>query len=253
MSDLSIELRGAVARGEITAHYQPQFDSASHAIVSAEVLARWTHPEFGPISPAVFIPLAEQLGLIDELGDHMFDVGCASALDWQQRGFEVEVAINVSAVQLRDQGFAQRVLDAVHATSLNPQLLTIEVTESTEIIDVSAVAERLDWLRSVGVTISVDDFGTGHSSVEQVLELRATELKIDQGLVRDDSQTAASLLGAVVSFAHAKGLRVVAEGVETPEELARVTKMHCDRVQGYLLGEPVDKPAFDELLVRTRG
>ncbi len=245
---LAAELPQAVARGQISAHYQPQFDVATREIVAAEALARWTHPELGSIAPDVFIPLAEKLDLIDELGDYMISLGCAAARDWQRQGHAIEVAVNVSALQLTDPEFARRLLRTVEGRGLAPHLLTIEVTESTEIIDVSVVAERLDWLRSVGVTISVDDFGTGHSSVEQVLDLRATELKIDQSLTRDESVAARTLLAAVVAFAHDKGLRVVAEGIETEAQLQHVRELRCDRAQGYLLGRPVDRAAFDALL-----
>jgi EAL domain-containing protein (putative c-di-GMP-specific phosphodiesterase class I) len=246
--DLTHDLPGAVARGEIIAHYQPQFDVLTDTIVAAETLARWIHPEVGMVSPGVFIPMAEELGIIDEIGDHMIEVGCTSAVDWQQHGHAIEVAVNVSALQLKDHGFARRMLATIEAHALDPRLFTIEVTESTEIIDVSAVAERLDWLRSVGVTISVDDFGTGHSSVEQVLDLRATELKIDQSLVQDAGAAATTLLAAVVTFAHDKGLRVVAEGIETIEQRDRMRLLRCDRAQGFLLSRPIDKIAFDLLL-----
>ena len=247
-ASLAAELPGAVSRGEIFAHYQPQFDVATGEIVAAETLARWWHQELGIIPPAIFIPLAEELGLIDELGDHMIDLGCDAARDWKRSGHAIEVAVNVSALQLTDPEFSRRLLRTVEQRDLSPRLLTIEVTESSEIIDVSAVADRLDWLRSVGVTISVDDFGTGHSSVEQVLDLRATELKIDQSLTRDESSAARTLLAAVVSFAHDKGLRVVAEGVETEPQLTRVRELRCDRAQGYLLGRPVEKAQFDRML-----
>ena len=245
---LAAELPRAVSRGEITAHYQPQFDVGTGTVVAAETLARWTHPDLGVVPPAEFIPLAEALGLIDELGDHMIELGCGAASDWQRQGHAIEVAVNVSALQLTDPDFARRLLKTVELHDLAPRLVTIEVTESAEIIDVSAVAERLDWLRSVGVTISVDDFGTGHSSVEQVLDLRATELKIDQSLTRDESGSARTLLAAVVTFAHDKGLRVVAEGIETESQLSRVRELRCDRAQGYLLGRPVDKAQFDRML-----
>jgi EAL domain-containing protein (putative c-di-GMP-specific phosphodiesterase class I) len=248
---LAADLRGAVDRGEIIAYYQPQFAVDTRRIVSAEALSRWLHPELGVILPGDFIPIAEEHGLIGDIGDHMIGLGCRSAADWLHKGDSIEVAVNVSAIQLRDAGFADRLVGAIQTAGLDPQLLTIEVTESTAIIDVSSVAERLDWLRSVGVTISVDDFGTGHSSVERVIDLRAKELKIDQGLVQDDSTGARILLGAVVAFAHDKGLRVVAEGVETEDQLDRVRELRCDRAQGYLLGRPVPRAEFDRLLAAS--
>jgi EAL domain-containing protein (putative c-di-GMP-specific phosphodiesterase class I) len=246
-SRLLADLSGAVVRHEIVAFYQPQFDLASGRIVSAEALARWAHPD-GLVSPTTFIPLAEDSGIIHEIGANMIDLACAAALDWCSDGDRIEVAVNVSATQLHDVGFADRLIETVRSFGLDPTLLTIEVTESTAIIDVSAVAERLDWLRSVGMTISIDDFGTGHSSVEQVLSLRATELKIDQSLVREEGSGARTLLAAVVSFARDKGLRVVAEGIETEAQLQRMRELRCDRAQGFLLGRPVPKDEFDALL-----
>ncbi len=245
---LATELHGAVKRGEIVAYYQPQVDVDTRRIVCAEALSRWVHPEFGIVSPQIFIPLAEEHHLIDEIGEHMLQLGCHAAAGWQKRSMPIEVAVNVSPTQLRDPAFATHVLGEVKASTLDPNLLTIEVTETTAIVDVSAVADRLDWLRSVGVTISVDDFGVGHSSVEQMLELRATELKIDQSLVQDPSATAKTLLAAIVTFARDKGLRVVAEGVETVEQFARARALRCDRAQGYLLGRPMRKAQFDSLL-----
>jgi EAL domain-containing protein (putative c-di-GMP-specific phosphodiesterase class I) len=247
-SPLLAELAGAVSRNEIVAFYQPQFDVDTERIVAAEALARWVHPVLGLVPPSSFIPLAEESGLIHEIGDHMIATACSAAVEWDQAGRAIEVAVNVSATQLHEARFADRLLDTVNSVGLDPGLLTVEVTESTAIIDVSSVAERLDWLRSVGVSISVDDFGVGHSSVEQVLSLRATELKIDQGLVRDEGGAARILLAAVVAFAHDKGLRVVAEGVENHEQLDRVRELRCDRAQGYLLGKPMPKSEIDALL-----
>ena len=247
-TELDADLAGAVGRGEVTAEFQAQIDVASGRIVAAETLARWQHPTRGAIEPTVFIPVAERTGAIEEIGDRMFRLACDAALDWQRAGYGVEVAVNVSATQLRDPAFARRVLSTVESLAIDPQLLTIEITESTEIIDMSAVAERLDWLRSVGMTISVDDFGTGQSSVEQMLDLRASELKIDRSLTQDESASARALLAAVVSFAHGQGLRVVAEGIETESQLARAVESGCDRAQGYLFGRPAPRSDFDRLL-----
>jgi EAL domain-containing protein (putative c-di-GMP-specific phosphodiesterase class I) len=250
-SDLRSELAGAVSRHEIAAYYQPQFELRTDRIVSAEALARWIHPELGLVPPSTFIPLAEESGLIHEVGARMIELACTAAVDWASDGDPIEVAVNVSATQLHDQRFADRLLEIVRSVELDPALLTLEVTESIEIIDVSLVVEQLDWLRSVGMSISVDDFGTGHSSVEQVLGLRATELKIDQSIVRDESPGARTLLAAVVSFARDKGLRVVAEGIETEAQLQRIRELNCDRAQGYLLGHPLPRDEFD-LLVSAR-
>lgn len=248
---LASELYGAVERGEIIAHYQAQVAVDTRRIVSAEALSRWAHPKLGIVPPGTFIPLAEEHGLIGEIGEYMLKTGCEAAAAWQKSAIPIEVAVNVSPIQLRNPAFAEHLIREVRASELDPQLLTIEVTETTPIVDVSTVAERLDWLRSVGVTISVDDFGMGHSSVEQILDLRATELKIDQSLVQDASVSAKTLLAAVVTFAREKGLRVVAEGVETEAQFMRVRELRCDRAQGYLLGRPMPRAEFDSMLSTT--
>ncbi|MEO8932302.1 MAG: EAL domain-containing protein [Lacisediminihabitans sp.] len=248
---LASDLRGAVTRGEIIVHFQPQVAVDTRRIVSAEALSRWMHPTLGIVSPDTFIPLAEDYNLIGEIGEYVLRVGCETAAAWQKGAMPIEVAVNVSPFQLRDPAFAEHIIREVRAAELDPEFLTIEVTEATAIVDVSTVAERLDWLRSVGVTISVDDFGVGHSSVEQILDLRATELKIDQSLVQDASIAAQALLTAVVTFASDKGLRVVAEGVETEDQFTRVHALRCDRAQGYLLGRPMPRAEFDSMLAAT--
>jgi EAL domain-containing protein (putative c-di-GMP-specific phosphodiesterase class I) len=251
VEQLTLDLAGAVDRDEIVAFYQPQIDIETGVIVSAEALSRWMHPALGMIPPATFIPIAEENGFIDAIGDRMLAMSCESAASWQVRDEPIEIAVNVSAAQLDDAQFAERLIGIVRSTQLSPHLLTIEVTESREILDTSAVADRLDWLRSVGVTISVDDFGTGHSSIDQLLRLRATELKIDQSLIQDESPSALTLLTAVIAFARDRGLRVVAEGVESETQFDRVRELHCDRAQGYLLGRPIPKDEFELLLAHT--
>jgi EAL domain-containing protein (putative c-di-GMP-specific phosphodiesterase class I) len=251
-SQLVADLPGAASRGEIVAFYQPQISVADGRTVAAEALCRWFHPELGMIAPSIFIPLAEEEGLIDEIGDFMMLEACGFAAHWEHDGTPIEVAVNVSGIQLRNPEFANHVVAMLHAVDLDPRFLTIEVTESEAILDLTMVAERLDWLRAVGVSISVDDFGTGHSSVDQLLGLRATELKIDQSLIQEDGATSGTLLTAVVAFAHDRGLRVVAEGVETQAQLAWVEALHCDRAQGFLLGMPVPEREF-ELVGILRG
>jgi EAL domain-containing protein (putative c-di-GMP-specific phosphodiesterase class I) len=251
-SQLISDLPGAAERGEIVAFYQPQIEIVHGSVVAAEALSRWFHPELGLVPPDVFIPLAEEIGAINEIGEFMMRSACAFAAGHGRDGHPIDIAVNVSAIQLGETDYASHVLEILRANDLEPNFLTIEVTESTAILDVLAVAERLDGLRAVGVSISVDDFGTGHSSVDQLLSLHATELKIDQSLVQDHASRARTLLGAVVAFAHDKGLRVVAEGVETAAQLAAVTALGCDRVQGYLVGKAMPAAEFQLLMASPR-
>jgi len=245
LDELRADLNGAVERGEIIAYFQPQISITGGHVVAAEALSRWAHPTEGMIGPDVFIPLAEQSGVIDDIGDFMLREACQFAVWCQAQGHAIDIAVNVSADQLHDAEYAANVVKLLREVGLHPRYLTIEITESQAIIDVSEVAQRLDWLRSVGVSISVDDFGTGFSSVGQVLDLRATELKIDKEFIQYSPASVTTLLTAVIDFAHDKGLRVVAEGIETEEQLARVRALPCDRAQGYLIGMPVPATEFD--------
>lgn len=251
-SQLALDLPGAAARGEIVAFFQPQVALPGGAVVGAEALGRWFHPRFGLIAPGVFIPLAEAVGTIAEIGEHMLNVACGFGAAYGRRGSGIDVAVNVSALQLRDENFAAYVLDTAATHSMDPRHLTIEVTETEAVLEVGAVGERFELLRAVGVTVSVDDFGTGQSSIEQLLGLQASELKIDQSLVQDRAASARTLLAAVIAFAHDKGLRVVAEGVETRAELARMSALGCDRVQGYLTGKAMPAHEFQQFGTASR-
>lgn len=247
-TQLVADLSGASARGEIVAYYQPQRDIRTGAVVGAEALSRWLHPRLGLIAPDIFIPLAEAEGTIVGIGEHMLDLACVFGDAHGERGAAIDIAVNVSAIQLRDEDFAARTLLAAERHGLDPRRLVIEVTETEAVVDVSAVGERFDLFRAAGVTVSIDDFGRGQSSIEQLLCLQATELKIDQSLVRGRDGSSDRLLAAIVTFAHDKGLRVVAEGVETTGELAAMTALGCDRVQGYLTGRAMPADEFDDFV-----
>jgi EAL domain-containing protein (putative c-di-GMP-specific phosphodiesterase class I) len=242
------DLAGAVERGEIVAHYQPQVDLASNRIVAAEALARWRHPEFGLIAPGVFIPIAEETALIHSLGRFMIDQVLSAVGQWQSRGIELEVSVNVSANQLTTLEFFDQLDSDLSRLHLAPGAVTIEITESYPILDTPSIALRLNDLRRRGLGISIDDYGVGYSSLQQLERMPATELKIDQSLVQDESVQSLALMTAVVELAHWRGLRVVAEGVETEAQLARMRELDCDRAQGYLLGRPMPQDEL-ELLV----
>ncbi|WP_411700997.1 EAL domain-containing protein [Conyzicola sp.] len=241
------DLEGAVDRGEIVALFQPQIDVQTRQIVAVEALARWNHPELGSVPPEIFIPIAEEHHLINRIGDFMIDEGCRLAADFLALGHRIDVAVNVSAAQLLDLEFLDRVQQNIQRHALSPANITVEVTESLPIADVPEVSERLVELRELGLGISVDDFGTGHSSLDRLLVLPATELKIDQSLIRD-MEASAALLRAAVRTAHDYGLRVVAEGVETEEHFEWCIELGCDRAQGYLFSRPTTEHAIAQLL-----
>jgi len=246
--NVATELEGAVARGEITPAFQPQIDIPTRRIVAVEALARWTHPILGAVAPIDFIPVAEQLGLIDEIGNYMLDESCRCSSEWIAAGLSVEVAVNVSPAQLADVHFLDRIQSNLEQHQLSANRLTIEITESLPVADVPNVLVRLAELRDLGVGISVDDFGTGHASVQRLSSLPVSELKLDQSLVQDLSEPPLFLTEAI-AVARLDGLRVVAEGVETEEQFERARWLGCDRAQGYLFGRPATEADITLALV----
>jgi EAL domain-containing protein (putative c-di-GMP-specific phosphodiesterase class I) len=243
--DLAQDLLGAAERGEMLAYFQPQWDVESLEMVAVEALCRWRHPVLGLIAPDVFIGLAEQSEAIHELGDFMIDATCDLAADLKEQDVALDVSLNMSVAQLVSSSACDRLIERIEQLHLDAPRITVEVTESVEIVDVAAVVGNLDSLRQRGVGVSIDDFGTGHSSREQVLRLPVTEIKIDRSVVQE--LPGASLAHQAVALAEERGLRVVAEGIETPDQLEQVRALGCHRAQGYLWGRP--KPR--EQLVRS--
>jgi diguanylate cyclase (GGDEF)-like protein len=249
---LETELHGAVDRGEIQVFFQPQIDVATGRAVAVEALARWQHPVLGAVPPGEFVPVAEDSGLIRQLGEHVLRQACRTVADWSRDGLELEVAVNVSAVQLTDAGFSDVVQRVLAETGLRPERLILEVTESQVLTEVADRHGHLTRLRSTGVGISVDDFGTGYSSLAQLDHLPATELKIDRSFVAQITDGRPSpLVAGIVGLAHGLGLRVVAEGIETPGQLQAMRRIGCDRAQGYLLGRPAESDAVHHGLLHA--
>ena len=246
--DLARALPGAAARGELHAYFQPQLDLVSGRIVAAEALCRWEHPLWGWVAPDLFIPVAEEDDSILEIGRWMIDEGCRRSVEWFDHGLAVEIAVNVSAAQLTTPEFFDYVANAIASSGARPRAITIEITESRHIDDVESVASRLGPLLSSGLGVSIDDFGTGFSSVQQILDLPATEIKVDQTLVQGGTERTGLLLGKVVELARQHGLRTVAEGVETREQLDLVRALGFDRAQGYLIGAALAPRDFERQL-----
>lgn len=245
-SILTGDLGSALPHRELVAVYQPQVDLHTDRIVAAEALCRWRHPTLGVVWPVEFIPIAEEIGIIHEIGRFMLEVGGRAAAAWSDLG--VEVSVNVSPLQLEtDEAFALLVsgLDSLPDFE---GALTLEVTESQPILDLPPVVARLQTLQQRGLGISIDDFGAGHSSLAQLTSLPATEVKIDQSLVQDVSPATSSTIATVVQLAHAAGTRVVAEGVETEAQLHRIMLLGCDRAQGFLIGRPTSEAQFRTLV-----
>lgn len=247
------DLRSALARHELVLHYQPKFDAPSGPLIGAEALLRWMHPTRGLIPPDQFVPLAEKTGLILPIGEWVLDEACRQLREWHDAGHaDWSIAVNLSSLQFGHAGMVSAVSAALQRHALAPRHLTLEITESTAMRDVEASLAILMQLHDLGVRISIDDFGTGYSSLLYLKRLPATELKIDRGFIRDlarDSEDAA-IVSAIVALGQTLNLRIVAEGVETPEQQAFLTNLGCDALQGFLLGKPMPAQQFVDTVAR---
>lgn len=236
------DLRVALERGELRLHYQPKFASGSGRMLGAEALLRWQHPQQGLLAPVRFIGLAEKTGLIIPIGDWVLDEACRQMRLWYEQGHQDwRVAVNLSALQFCHGELVETVRQTLARHTLPANCLTLEITESTAMHDVSASQQILEQLAEMGVDIAIDDFGTGYSSLLYLKRLPANELKIDRGFVQDlehDGDDMA-IVSAIVALGQALDLRIVAEGVETAEQQAFLTNLGCDAMQGYLLGHPL--------------
>lgn len=246
--DMATALVGAVARGEISAVFQPQIDVATGGIVGVEALCRWTHPTWGSVPPEEFIAVAEETGLIHEIGHFMAEECCRAFAAWSTPEHPVDVSVNVSPVQLETAEFTEWLAGCLADEAPPVGVFTLEITESRPIADVATVLRRLEPLRELGVGIALDDLGIGHASLTQLRRLHGTEVKLDRSLVTDESEDGERTIARVVDIAHRAGIRVVAEGVETTRDLDRVRRLGCDRAQGYLLGRPMTADAIARLI-----
>jgi diguanylate cyclase (GGDEF)-like protein len=252
---LEAELRDAITLDQLVLHYQPIVAMSGDHIVGVEALVRWQHPTRGLLGPNAFIPVAEETGLIVPLGSWVLREACTQATAWQQRGRQpTYVSVNVAAKQLREPMFAAQIQAVLQDTGLPPGLLALEVTETGAMADVALSTEVLHEARALGLHgIAIDDFGTGYSSLNMLQQLPITHVKIDRGFV-DDLETNPSnetLARTIIAMGHALGLEVIAEGVETPRQLAILRDQGCDSAQGYLFSRPVPAAGIQTLLEQT--
>ena len=244
--ELLKDLRRALELKQLELFYQPKIHAPSGSITGAEALLRWNHPMRGMISPDVFIPMAERYGLIVPIGSWVIDEACRQVRAWRDIGLRMKVAINLSVLQLRHADLVTEITDALETHQVNPDLLTCEITESSAMDDVETTVRVLRELHTHGVHISIDDFGTGHSSLSHLRTLPVDELKIDRSFVMDleTSGDARKVALAVVNLAKALELKVVAEGVETEGQNRILREMGCDQLQGYLFAKPMSAKAI---------
>jgi EAL domain-containing protein (putative c-di-GMP-specific phosphodiesterase class I) len=245
---IELELRNALIRGELLLNYQPQVGEDGR-VIGAEALIRWRHPVRGLVPPNDFIPLAESTGLMIPIGDWVLRSACVQLARWQSNpaSANVTLAVNVSASQFAEAGFVQRVLDIVRETGVPISLLKLELTESMLADDIEAVVRKMAELKSHGVRLSLDDFGTGFSSLNYLRQLPLDQLKIDQSFVRNilRSSEDASIARTVVALGRTLGLDVIAEGVETVEHRRTLAEMGCTSYQGYYFARPMAGADFD--------
>jgi diguanylate cyclase (GGDEF)-like protein/PAS domain S-box-containing protein len=241
--DVERDLRAALTGGQFVLHYQPIVNLADEAVVGVEALLRWEHPSRGLVLPADFIPLAEQNGLIVELGAWALVSALSQAAKWEAAGHELSISINVSSRQLADDALVDLVKGALADSGVRPDRVCLEVTETAILDDPARAAARLDELRQLGVRIAFDDFGTGYSSLRHLIELPVDEIKLDRsfvsGLVGDQARPSRAILIAVIAAARELEIGVVAEGVELEVQLTQLRAVGCDRAQGLLFSRPL--------------
>lgn len=243
-------LRHALGHGELVLHYQPKFEIASGRLVGAEALVRWKHPTRGMVPPSEFIPLAESTGLIVQVGEWVLEQACAQASIWQQAGLPpFRLAVNVSAREFTPS-LPDRVAGTLRRYRLPPYWLELEITESTLMHDIEQVIDIMDCVNGLGVALSLDDFGTGYSSLSYLKRFPIDTLKIDRsfttGIPRDSSDCA--IASTIISMGRRLGHRVIAEGVETVDQIEFLREAGCDEVQGYLYGKPLPACEFEAAL-----
>jgi diguanylate cyclase len=251
---LESELHEALHAGQFELHYQPKVDTSTGRINSAEALIRWRHPQRGLISPNEFIGVAEECGLLDAIGEWVLCEACRQAKAWQEQGLRpLRVAVNLAPSQFRLANLVDRIRHALEAAQLDPQYLEIELTESAVMSDAEESIVILESISRMGVLVSVDDFGTGYSSMSYLRRFPIDKLKIDRCFVEEMTRRPedASIVRAIISLAHSLHLKVIAEGVETPEQLALLTELGCDQYQGFYFSPALVPGQFADLVKNT--
>ncbi len=249
--ELELDLSAAVAEQQFFLLYQPIFDLPTRRVIGVEALVRWRHPTRGIVPPNLFIPIAEENGLIVPIGRWVLEQACVQAAAWSSERHALGISVNVSAYQLGRRSFADDVRRALRLSGLDPALLTLEITETTIMRDVAGASERLGEIKQLGVRVAIDDFGTGYASLSNLQRMPVDVLKVDRSFVAalNDGGQSRELLEAILGVGQALSLRVVAEGIETQSQMTTLEEMGCEMAQGFLMGRPSPPEAIRELLL----
>ncbi|TCU77412.1 diguanylate cyclase (GGDEF)-like protein [Tissierella praeacuta] len=244
------QLRQAVENNQLVLHYQPQIDIATGEITGLEALVRWNHPDKGLLYPDKFIPLAEETGLIIQIGGWILKEALNQGKEWIDLGYDIMVSVNISAKQFQRKEFIDELIKILKETGLNPKNLTLEITETTAISDISYTSKVLDTLKALGIAVAIDDFGTGYSSLNYLNQMSVSELKIDRSFIWDIEKNEKNKMisNTIIVLAKQLGLKVTAEGVENTEQLHILKEMKCDTAQGYYFSKPVSKEKIYKMI-----
>jgi EAL domain-containing protein (putative c-di-GMP-specific phosphodiesterase class I) len=250
---IELDLRKAIIQNQFEIYYQPKIDVQTRDIIGAEALLRWFHPQKGFISPGIFIPIAEESGLITTIDAWILDQVCQQIKSWQAENIFVSIAVNLSGVNFQDVGLCDRVATILQRHHIDPQYIELEVTETALIQNPEQTGKILQQLKNLGIKLALDDFGTGYSSLNYLRNFPFDHIKLDRSFVeRVDEQTKnATILNAMILLAHGLDLHVVGEGVEREAEYDFLKQNHCDALQGYLFSPPVNVHEFKKLLLKV--
>jgi EAL domain-containing protein (putative c-di-GMP-specific phosphodiesterase class I)/GGDEF domain-containing protein len=251
---MEVELHHALKRDEFVVYYQPKVDLKTGDILGMEALIRWRHPRLGLVPPNEFIPIAEHNGLISDISHWLIHTVCKQILHWMEIGYGiVPVSINISAVEFRNTELGDSIIKIIEKYDLPGNSIEIEITETAVMQNMDTAVTILDQLQKAGLSISIDDFGTGYSSLSYLKRFTLSKVKIDRSFITEftTAKNDAALVSAIIAMAHSLGLKVVAEGVETDEQLRFLQDLHCDEIQGYLISRPVPVEEVSDLLARS--
>jgi EAL domain-containing protein (putative c-di-GMP-specific phosphodiesterase class I) len=250
---LENDLRKAIKRNEFILHFQPRVDTVTGTMVGAEALIRWNHPKWGLVSPGEFIPLAEETGFINEMSDWVIQEVCEQLEEWKEKEFQlVPISINLSAKTLMKADLVQKIKKSLAACSIPPCFMEIEITEDSLIKNEGSALRAIQLLRDFGIAISIDDFGTGYSSIGYLKKFKVDYIKIDRTFIKDIHENIedSTIVQSIILLAKGFSLKIVAEGVETQQQLEVLKKLKCHIIQGYLFSKPLPAHQFAKLLTR---